>query len=297
MQNQTKRVSSFKTKIKQGPCYICVCCNRCLYFHSIKKFLINKYKFPIETHCNIVQSFDGFYYICNTCDKKLLGKKIPCQSVSNKLQVSQLPSELRNVRRLERILIVRRIVFKKVTIMPKGQAPKLKGALCNIPIDINDVSNVLPRNPDSNGIILVKLKRKLEYRGHVYFEGVRPEFVARLLEYLRLNNHLYHGVTMNAQNIPNELINLNSVESNIIEESVDFQISCDPLLIEQHLMDKPILVVIENDEEELETIENPLEAFRFSSDETMLMSHMPSSNEILSKERGQLGLVIHTPFL
>ena len=274
-QNQLKRVTTFKAKIKDGPFYICVCCNRCLYSHSVKKFIANKYKFPIESHCNIVQSFDGFYYICKTCDKKLSAKKIPCQSVSNKLQIFQLPSELRNVRRLERILIARRIVFKKVTIMPKGQAPKLKGALCNIPIDINDVSTVLPRNPDSNGIILVKLKRKLEYRGHVYFEGVRPEFVAGLLEYLKLNNHLYSDVIINAQNIPNELINLNRAGN-----SIDFQICCDPLLTEQNLIEKPIPVVIENDEEELETIENPLEAFRFSSDETMLMSHMPSSNEI-----------------
>ena len=40
--------------------------------------------------------------------------------------------------------------------MSKGQAPKLKGALCNIPIERNDVyiyiPDILPRNPDSNGI-------------------------------------------------------------------------------------------------------------------------------------------------
>ena len=52
--------------------------------------------------------------------------------------------------------------------MPKGQSPKLKGALCNIPIDVVDVGNTLPRPADSNGIIIVKLKGKLQYRGHVY---------------------------------------------------------------------------------------------------------------------------------
>ena len=112
MQNQSKRVTAFKAKIKDGPFYICVCCNRCLYLHSVKKFIANKYKFPIEIHCNIVQSFDGFYYICKTCDTKLLKKKIPCQSVSNKLEVFQLPSDLKNVGRLERILIARRILKK-----------------------------------------------------------------------------------------------------------------------------------------------------------------------------------------
>ena len=41
--------------------------------------------------------------------------------------------------------------------MPNGQSPKWKAALCNIPIDVVDVSNTLPRPADSNGIIIVKL--------------------------------------------------------------------------------------------------------------------------------------------
>ena len=53
--------------------------------------------------------------------------------------------------------------------MPKGQTPKLKGSICNVPIDTNDVTNILPRGADSNGIIMIKLKRKLSFRGHVYF--------------------------------------------------------------------------------------------------------------------------------
>ena len=52
--------------------------------------------------------------------------------------------------------------------MPKGQCLKLKGALCNIPIDVVDLCNTLLRPADSNGIIIVKLKRKLQYRGHVF---------------------------------------------------------------------------------------------------------------------------------
>ena len=61
--------------------------------------------------------------------------------------------------------------------MPKGQSPKLKGALCNIPIDVVDDCNTLQRPADSNGIIIVKLKWKLQYREHVYFESVRPNSI------------------------------------------------------------------------------------------------------------------------
>ena len=66
--------------------------------------------------------------------------------------------------------------------MPRGWFSKLKGALCNIPIDVVDVCNTLPRPASSNGIIIVKLKRNLQYGGHVYFESVRPNFIVRLLQ-------------------------------------------------------------------------------------------------------------------
>ena len=61
----------------------------------------------------------------------------------------------------------------KVTIMPRGQARKIKGAICNAPIDTIDTTTSLP----NNGIVIVKLKHKLEYNGHVYFESIRPQFI------------------------------------------------------------------------------------------------------------------------
>ena len=44
--------------------------------------------------------------------------------------------------------------------MPEAQYPNLKGALCNIPIVVVDVCNILPHpnGIQSNGIIIVKLK-------------------------------------------------------------------------------------------------------------------------------------------
>ena len=41
----------------------------------------------------------------------------------------------------------------------------------------------LPRYADSNGIIVVKLKIKVEYRGHALSEPVRPRIIESLLNY------------------------------------------------------------------------------------------------------------------
>ena len=59
------------------------------------------------------------------------------------------------------------------------------------------------------GIVTVKLKTKLQYRGHVYFQSV----IMRLLQYLKLNNPLYHDIEVNLENVPNFLINEKSKDS------------------------------------------------------------------------------------
>ena len=51
--------------------------------------------------------------------------------------------------------------------MPKGQQRKINGAICNVPVECDKTCQTLPRAPESSGIILLKLKRKLQFRGHV----------------------------------------------------------------------------------------------------------------------------------
>ena len=59
---------------------------------------------------------------------------------------------------LERVLISHRVLFNKIAIMLKGQLPKLKGSICNIPVHTSDIIDVIPHGADSNGLIVVKLK-------------------------------------------------------------------------------------------------------------------------------------------
>ena len=156
-------------------------------------------------------------YICRNCHNKVKKNNVPCQAVSNRLAVELLPKEFRDLRRLERVLVAERILFKKVTVMPKVQSPKVKGSICNIPIsEIDNNCNSLPRPADSNGVIIVKLKRKAAYRGHVFFEPVRPRLIESLLQYLRKHNHLYRNIETDIENIAEELL---SQIDNISEEN------------------------------------------------------------------------------
>ena len=177
--SQIHDIEKFKKQIKSGPFYICCVCNRTLYKKSV--VILQKNKYPRQ-NCFMLQcSFDGKNYIYKTCHAKLLKGQQSCQAVVNNLFVDETPTELAALEKLEQILIAQRMVFEKIVIMTKGQQRKMKGAICNVPFECSQTCIVLPRPPDRSGIILLKLKRKLQFRGHVYFQAVRPQFVINAL--------------------------------------------------------------------------------------------------------------------
>ena len=79
--------------------------------------------------------------------------------------------------------------------MPEGQQKKVSEAICNVPVNCDQTCKVLPRPPERSGIIMLKLKQKLQFRGHVYFQAVRPQPIKNALNWLKQNNPLYHNVT------------------------------------------------------------------------------------------------------
>ena len=69
--------------------------------------------------------------------------------------------------------------------MPKGKAPKLHGAIVNVPVDTNKTYGLLP---NTENIIMVKLKKKIRFKGHVFFEPFRPGKICEALTYSKHNN-------------------------------------------------------------------------------------------------------------
>jgi len=90
----------------------------------------------------LLKVFNDKFYICHTCSKHISKNKTPCQAVSNKLELTEVPSVIKDLNKLEKVLISKRILFKKISIMRKGQQPKIKGVICNIPIQADKVRNI-----------------------------------------------------------------------------------------------------------------------------------------------------------
>ena len=122
-----------------------------LYY--LKKYNIDKIREKITD----VRSFDKKFYISKTCHIKMKKSQFPYQAVYNKLFVVDIPEEISCLIQLELFLICKRLLFKKIIIMSKRQAPKLHGAIVNIPVDANKTYSLLRT---TENIIMVKLKKK-----------------------------------------------------------------------------------------------------------------------------------------
>lgn len=211
------------------------------------------------------KSFDNKEYICKTYKSKLLKGQVPCQAVSNKLGVDDVPPEMKCLEKLEQILVAQRMMFEKIVIMPKGQQRKIKGAICDVPVACDNTCKLLPTPAENSGIIMLKLKRKLDFRSHVYFQAVRPDIVLNALNWLLVNNPLYRDVTVNMENIDSNLIELRMEGSS--ETSTDLSSSSSTLIASEEQK-------LKNDQDEEESAD-PLNEFRAPTIETCLQAILP----------------------
>ena len=125
-----------------------------LYKKSVENFLSTKY--PDPHYFSVQTSFDG-WSIFATRNSKVKQGKVPCQAVINNMYVDDTPVELASLEKLEQILIAKRIVFEKIIVMPIGQQRKVKGAICNVPVECDQTSSLLPCPPERSGYIKTEI--------------------------------------------------------------------------------------------------------------------------------------------
>ena len=65
----------------------------------------------------LVISFDVKTCICDTCHKHLSRNEMSFQAVFNKMSLDHIPDELKDLKKLEKILISKKIIFKKIPMM------------------------------------------------------------------------------------------------------------------------------------------------------------------------------------
>lgn len=100
---------------------------------------------------------------------------------------------------LECRLLATRIAFQKLMQAPRGKQLKVHGNIVNIPVDVTNTVNMLPRLPSETGTIKVNSKRKLQYQSSAMSLNGRPHKVVQAVHWLTSNSDLYkdEGIALN----------------------------------------------------------------------------------------------------
>ena len=96
-------------------------------------------------------------------------------------------------------MLAPRLAFQKLIQAPRGKKLKIHGNVFNVPPDVANTVNMLPRLPNETSTIKVNLKRRLQYRSSSLSLNVRPYKVAEAGQWLVTNGDLYRdeGITLN----------------------------------------------------------------------------------------------------
>ena len=206
-------IANFKKSCKDGQqlIYICQICQRVHFKHQGQTFHKEKYNKRSLLKCFVPGStfdqlpvptdkHDHNVWICNTCHQNIYKQNIvPRLATVNKLNLHEIPPELSQLNMLERHLIAPAIPFMKMISLIKGAQKGIHGQVVCVKADVNITANCLPRLPTDESLIRVKLKRKLEYKGHHMCQDVNPNKVKQALSWLKDNNPNYEQIDVNFQ--------------------------------------------------------------------------------------------------
>ena len=93
-----------------------------------------------------VKPFHEKLYICEKFHKHIYQNEILCHAVNNKMALDPTPDEIKDFKKFEKVLVSKRILFKKKAIMQgKGDFSKIKRNICNVPTETLNICDILPR--------------------------------------------------------------------------------------------------------------------------------------------------------
>ena len=210
-------INDFHNAVSNGPVYICTCCDQLWYRHSV--CLADKIRASNPNVAKLLQnitSVNNAEWLCQTCMKHLKSGKVPPLAVVNGMKFPEKPAFF-DLNELECRLIAPRLAFQKIMQAPRGKQLKINGNVVNVPADVINTVNLLPRLPEQSGTIKVQLKRRLQYKSSALSLNIRPHKVLQAANWLASSSTLYQeqGIALN----PNWEINCN--QNNELNEQVD----------------------------------------------------------------------------
>ena len=227
--SQYTYISSIKvTLLNKGIDNVCRTCTK-MCFPEQGRVLTEKSKQKFS-HFIPENVLDINWFVCQSCINYFNRQKLPPICTKNNIKWPEVPADLQISPDEERLLALR-IPFMQIQILPSGFQKQLKGNVINVPTDVTSTVDILPRYVNENGVVTVRLKRKMEYKSVYRKCNIRPAKVLKALEWL-LSNSLYYvqsNITVNRDWLQEtvaflereEVLNANDKTNNDTDNDID----------------------------------------------------------------------------
>ena len=207
------------SEAKRKKIYVCSCCDQLWYKHSVSPAdkLTNSNP-AAERYLHQRKSVNNQEWLCKICRSYLVKNKVPPVALLNGMQFPVKP-ECFDLNELECRLLAPRLAFKKLMQAPRRRQFKIHGNVLNVPAEVSDTVNMLPRLPSETGTIKLNLKRRLQYKSSALSLNVRPYKVVQAANWVISHSSLYReeGITLN-QNLGTQCIDNCLIDDNNIED-------------------------------------------------------------------------------
>ena len=194
----SKLITNFHNSVSAGPLHVCTCCEQLWYKHSV--YPAHKIRFNNPESAEYLQhikSVENIEWLCNTYKNYLQKNEIPPSAVANGMKFPAKP-DFFDLNELECRLVAPRLAFQKIYQAPRGGQLKITGNVVNVPADVGNTVNMLPRLSHETHTIKVQLKRRLQYKSSALSLNIRPLKVMQAASWLVSNSPLYQeqGITL-----------------------------------------------------------------------------------------------------
>ncbi len=177
----------YEKVVRDGPFHMCNCCG-VLFFQPSITTKIDFNFFPskwdrefVDKHCPLEHRIvPNKVQLCSTCTNKLRDNKLPTFCFTT-YKLPPIPDVLADLSPLEVRMISPRCPFMQIRKLSWDRQFGIKGNVVNVPLDVADSVNILPRNFDKMEIIQVRFKRRICDKNAYIYETIRPNKVVAAL--------------------------------------------------------------------------------------------------------------------
>ncbi|XP_035663607.1 uncharacterized protein LOC118407256, partial [Branchiostoma floridae] len=198
MDNDSEQFKSefpaFHCYIKQQPKYYCIICRKFLFHDQVQNCTNTTIDKIVIRNENDNSSQ---YHLCSRCSISLEKEKPIPNAWTNDMDPGETPACLKELTRMETRLVSLKYTFIKLIVLPGGQFGE-QGQAISFPTNIETTCELLPRNQDTAGLVIVYPSHTNETvtqrtdSQHI----VRFSQMHKALTWLIKHNHLYSDVNI-----------------------------------------------------------------------------------------------------